>query len=73
MANHSKCVICQESFVSKFGISRQKVVCEEASLEAYVETGIYIPPSSRCCTSHLKFLKKEALIDSKEVRGSVAR
>ena len=75
MANHSKCVVCQKSFVSKFGISRQKVVCEEAALEAYVETGIYIPSSSRCCTSHLssdRFFKKEALIDLKAVSDSVA-
>ena len=75
MANHSKCVVFQKSFVSEFGITRQKAVCEEAASEAYVETGIYVPSSSRCCTSHLRLdgiFKKEALIDLKAVSDSVA-
>ena len=41
---------------------------------AYVETVIYIPSSSRCCTSHLRpvrFFKKEALNDLKELSDSV--
>ena len=54
MSNHSKCVICQKPFVTKFEKIKQKVIGEEAILEAYIDTGILIPKTSRCCALHFK-------------------
>jgi hypothetical protein len=51
--------------VSDLGATKQKVIGDEAALDAFLETRILIPRSSRCCTHHFRhnsnLLNKEAL------------
>lgn len=63
--NHKNCVICHKMFNGKVKNSKQKNVGTDAILAAYIETGIYIPKTSRSCIDHFiknsNFLKDEAL------------
>lgn len=58
--SHKYCVVCRKN-----GTARHSLVVfpAKAHTQAFIETGIYIEPKSRCCTRHIEFsyLTKDAL------------
>jgi hypothetical protein len=75
LANHSKCVVCHKQFVTKLDSTKQKSIGEEAILASFIETGIYIPKTSRCCCYHFEqnsnLLTIQALNELSSVSDSV--
>lgn len=52
-ASHSRCVVCSMPFKVENFKQSSKVICEEAIIDCFVETGIMIKRGCRCCPSHL--------------------
>ena len=67
--SHKYCFICH-----KKGSARHQLVVlsNKAQTQAFIETGVYMEPKSRCCRSHLEcsFLTRDALKSLSHIKTS---
>lgn len=64
-SSHRRCVVCSMPFRIENLKQQSTIICEEAIVDCFVETGILIKRKCRCCASHLiensKKLSEDAL------------
>lgn len=63
IANHKTCTICRKTFKSKKKTTKQRIVGNVSSLDAFVETGIFIPKGARSCSEHFLNGKDKFKVD----------